>query len=212
MTQRVDTIAAQPQEELRSGYRVVLRPSAQRIRVRFKGETVADSTGVIVMNETRLPAVFYFPRDDVRTDVLTRTSHRTHCPFKGNASYWDLRVGEEVAENAVWSYEDPYDEAEDVKDYVAFVWNAVRCMVCGRRSDRRATARCGAGKSQGSISESYASPCYGGGEAGPVIGAGGEADEVEPAQIVVQIAGGDAAAGAQEVLQPTVAAVHRLHM
>ncbi len=125
MTQRVDTIAAQPQEELRSGYRVVLRPSAQRIRVRFKGETVADSTGVIVMNETRLPAVFYFPRDDVRTDVLTRTSHRTHCPFKGNASYWDLRVGEEVAENAVWSYEDPYDEAEDVKDYVAFVWNAV---------------------------------------------------------------------------------------
>ena len=64
----------------------------------------------------------------------------------------------------------------------------------------------------GSISESYASSCYGGGEAGPVIGAGGEADEVEPAQVVVQIAGGDAAAGTQEVLQPTVAAVHRLHM
>ena len=64
----------------------------------------------------------------------------------------------------------------------------------------------------GSISESYASPCYGGGEAGPVVGAGGEADEVEPAQVVVQIAGGDAAAGTQEVLQPTVAAVHRLHM
>ena len=64
----------------------------------------------------------------------------------------------------------------------------------------------------GSISESYAFSCYGGGEAGSVIGAGGEADEVEPAQVVVQIAGGDAAAGAQEVLQPTVAAVHRLHM
>ena len=47
----------------------------------------------------------------------------------------------------------------------------------------------------GSIRESYASPCYGGGEAGPVIGAGGKADEVEPAQVVVQIAGGDAAAG-----------------
>ena len=64
----------------------------------------------------------------------------------------------------------------------------------------------------GSIRESYASPCYGGGETGPVIGAGGEADEVEPAQVVVQIAGGDAAAGTQEVLQPAVAAVHRLHM
>ena len=64
----------------------------------------------------------------------------------------------------------------------------------------------------GSIRELYASPCYGGGEAGSVIGAGGEADEVEPAQVVVQIAGGDAAAGTQEVLQPAVAAVHRLHM
>ena len=67
-------------------------------------------------------------------------------------------------------------------------------------------------KKKGSIRESYASPCYGGGETGPVIGAGGEADEVEPAQVVVQIAGGDAAAGTQEVLQPAVAAVHRLHM
>ena len=66
-----------------------------------------------------------------------------------------------------------------------------------------------AGLAKGSIRESYASPCYGGGETGPVIGAGGEADEVEPAQVVVQIAGGDAAAGTQEVLQPAVAAVHR---
>ena len=66
--------------------------------------------------------------------------------------------------------------------------------------------------SDGSIIESYASPCYGGGEAGPVIGAGGEANEVEPAQVVVEIACGDATARTQEVLQPAVAAVHRLHM
>ena len=68
------------------------------------------------------------------------------------------------------------------------------------------------GNKKGSIREWYASPCYGGSEAGSVIGTGGEADEVEPAQVVVQIAGGDAAAGTQEVLQPAVAAVHRLHM
>ena len=64
----------------------------------------------------------------------------------------------------------------------------------------------------GSIRESYALPRHGGGEAGAIIGAGGEADEVEPAQIVVQIAGGDPAARSQEVLPPAVAAVHRLHM
>lgn len=125
MTQGVDTIAVQPQEELRSGYRVVLRPSAQRIRVRFGGETIADSAGAIVMNETRLPSVFYFPREDVRMDLLARTKHRTHCPFKGDASYWTLGADDEIAENVAWSYEDPYDEAADVKGYVAFSWKAV---------------------------------------------------------------------------------------
>ena len=64
----------------------------------------------------------------------------------------------------------------------------------------------------GSISVSYALSGHGGGEAGPVIGARGEADEVEPAQIVFQIAGGDAAARSQEVLPAAVAVVHRLHM
>ena len=82
----------------------------------------------------------------------------------------------------------------------------------GRSLSGLVIARLAGHKSKGSIIESYASPCYGGGEAGPVIGAGGEANEVEPAQVVVEIACGDATARTQEVLQPAVAAVHRLHM
>ena len=108
-----------------SGYRVVIEPSPRRIRAVFNGETVADSGRVLVMHETRLPWAFYFPRDDVRMDLLARTDHHTHCPFKGNASYWTLAVDGKTAENAVWSYEAAFDEASSVKDYVAFDWNAI---------------------------------------------------------------------------------------
>jgi uncharacterized protein (DUF427 family) len=52
------------------------------------------------------------PLEDLRTDALERTDHSTHCPFKGDASYWSLRVGDRVAENAVWAYEDPLPDAE----------------------------------------------------------------------------------------------------
>ena len=73
--------------------------------------------------ETRHIPVYYFPRTDVRMDLLQRTAHSTHCPFKGDASYWSVKVGDRVAENAVWSYEDPYPQTMEIKDYLAFYWN-----------------------------------------------------------------------------------------
>ena len=106
-----------------TGYRLIIEPSARRIHVTFNGETVADSRRVLVMHETRLPMVYYFPRDDVRMDLLERTEHLTYCPFKGNASYWTVKVGDKTSENTAWSYEAPFDEAEMVRDYVAFFWD-----------------------------------------------------------------------------------------
>ena len=91
----------------------------------FQGQTIADSSNALVMHETRLAPVFYFPREDVRMDLLVKSSRRTHCPFKGNASYWTIQVGSRSAENAAWSYEDPYDESSIVKRYIAFDWPAI---------------------------------------------------------------------------------------
>ena len=105
------------------GYRVTIEPFSQRMRVLFNGETIADSTRVMIMRETRLAPVFYFPREDVRMEFLSRTDRRTNCPFKGNASYWDITVGQKSAKNAAWSYEDAFDEAAIVNDYVAFYWS-----------------------------------------------------------------------------------------
>ena len=125
MAQLVEAIPSKNREQELSGYRVVLKPAGHRIRAVFRGQTIADSARVLVMRETRLPSVFYFPREDVRMELFAKTDRRTHCPFKGDASYWTLEVGEASVENVAWSYEDPFDEAWAVKEYVAFDWDAI---------------------------------------------------------------------------------------
>ncbi|MBV1886201.1 MAG: DUF427 domain-containing protein [Parvibaculaceae bacterium] len=105
------------------GYRMVIEQSPHRIRAVFNGETIVDSCNALIMQETRLPPAFYFPREDVQMDLLSRTDQRTNCPFKGNASYWDITSGDKCARNVVWGYEDAYDEAVIIKDHVAFYWN-----------------------------------------------------------------------------------------
>ena len=101
-------------------YRVDLEPSSARIRVELNGELIAESDRTLIVRESRHDPVVYFPREAVRLDLLEATDHETFCPFKGEASYWTLRVGDRVEENAVWSYEDPFDEVAGLKDYVAF--------------------------------------------------------------------------------------------
>jgi uncharacterized protein (DUF427 family) len=96
--------------------------SPRRVRVMFGGETVADSRRVKLMHEQGHLPVYYFPRGDVRRDLLEATGHTTHCPFKGDASYWSVRVGESVVENAVWGYPEPIDSAPPLADYLAFYW------------------------------------------------------------------------------------------
>jgi uncharacterized protein (DUF427 family) len=104
-------------------YKVTFEPSQKRIRVIFNGETVADSRAVRLLHETKHIPVYYFPKDDVRGDLLEPSDHVTFCPFKGDASYWHLRVGGRSAENAVWSYQDPFAEVGEIKDYLAFYWD-----------------------------------------------------------------------------------------
>ena len=107
------------------GYRLRIEPARGTVRAIFDGRVVAESDAVLVMHETRYPPVYYFPRAAVDWDLLEPASQHTHCPFKGNASYWSLNGPTKSAANAAWSYESPFDEATPVKDYVAFYWNAI---------------------------------------------------------------------------------------
>ena len=102
------------------GHRVDLSPVRQRVRVTFAGETIADSSHPVAVDESNHGRVLYLPRADVRMDLLTRTEHTSHCPFKGDASYWTVTVGDKTAQNAVWSYEQPFDEAAGLRDLLAF--------------------------------------------------------------------------------------------
>jgi uncharacterized protein (DUF427 family) len=105
-------------------HRVATKPAAARIQVVFNGEVIADSVDAIKLEETGHDPVYYLPRKDVKMDRLTRTIHLTHCPFKGDASYFTLS-NRRTAENAVWSYEEPYDEVSVIKNLLAFYQNKV---------------------------------------------------------------------------------------
>ncbi len=109
----------------RADHRLAFEPSAKRVRVIANGKTVADSLCAGLMLETGHMPVYYFPREDVRIDLLERSAHRTHCPYKGDASYWNLGVGGRRTENAVWSYEEPFAEMAQIKGWLAFYWNKV---------------------------------------------------------------------------------------
>jgi uncharacterized protein (DUF427 family) len=97
----------------------------KRIRARLGDETVVDSRRVKMLHEHgRLP-VFYFPAEDVAEELLEATDHHTTCPHKGEASYWSVRVGDRVAENAVWSYLEPIESAKALAGYRSLYWDSM---------------------------------------------------------------------------------------
>jgi uncharacterized protein (DUF427 family) len=106
-------------------YRITFERSPRRVRIKFNGEWVADSTEAHLLFETRHLPIYYFPRADVRIGLLRASEHDTHCPYKGTASYWSIAVGDRLSENAVWAYPEPYGEVVQIKDYLAFYWNRV---------------------------------------------------------------------------------------
>jgi uncharacterized protein (DUF427 family) len=88
-----------------------LEPSPKRVRVVLGGEVVADSRSAMLLHESGHQPVYYFPSGDVRSEALEPSDRVTHCPKKGEAAYFSLRVGERFEEAAAWYYADPIASA-----------------------------------------------------------------------------------------------------
>jgi uncharacterized protein (DUF427 family) len=104
---------------------ITVAPATKRVRVRFAGRLIADSTRALALREAGYPVVFYIPRADADMAALQSTDHRSHCPYKGEASYFTIVANGRSAENAVWSYEQPFPAVAEIAGHLAFYPNRV---------------------------------------------------------------------------------------
>jgi uncharacterized protein (DUF427 family) len=104
-------------------HRILFESFAPRLRGLLDGHVVVDTVGARLLHETAIAPVAYVPLDDVDASVLSRTDTRTHCPFKGDASYWTVTVGDRVVPDALWAYEEPQPEAPWLRGFGAFYWD-----------------------------------------------------------------------------------------
>jgi uncharacterized protein (DUF427 family) len=105
----------------RSPYtRVDILPSSRHVRVEIDGVTIADSDKPMLLFETGLGTRYYFPKTQVRMDLLTPTDTVTHCPYKGQAEHWSVRAGDAVHADLAWSYRAPLPESERIAGLISF--------------------------------------------------------------------------------------------
>ena len=97
-----------------------IAPYHGRVRVTVNGKVVAETTRALAMREKTAPVVFYIPREDAQMSLFERSAHKTHCPYKGDASYYSIRAGERLSDNAIWSYEQPFPAMAEIAGHLAF--------------------------------------------------------------------------------------------
>jgi uncharacterized protein (DUF427 family) len=86
----------------------------------WHGTTLANSGETVVVEGNH-----YFPKASLSTEHFRKSDTHTTCHWKGEASYYDVVVGEQINKDAAWFYPDPSDASKQIKDHVAF-WKGVQ--------------------------------------------------------------------------------------
>ena len=104
---------------------VTITPSTAHIRILVDERVIADTVRSLLVSESRHDPVYYLPASDVDGSLLTPSDTTTHCPFKGDASYYSITAGNGQLEDSVWSYQNPFKECTALAGYLAFYPNRV---------------------------------------------------------------------------------------
>jgi uncharacterized protein (DUF427 family) len=99
---------------------LAIAPAGHRVRITHAGRVIADTRRALALKEAAYPVMHYIPREDVDMSALSRTDHTTHCPHKGDAVYYSIVVGDRVSDNAIWTYEAPFDAVREIAGHLAF--------------------------------------------------------------------------------------------
>jgi len=102
------------------GHTVTITPADLHVEIRVDNELVAETDHPVILEETGLPTRYYLRREDVRMDLFRATTFSTQCPFKGQASYWTLQLGDNIHDGIMWSYETPIPSAEGITGLLCF--------------------------------------------------------------------------------------------
>jgi uncharacterized protein (DUF427 family) len=122
----MDQIANQsPGFQRNPGKVITVEPYVGTVTVRAGDTIVASSRRAKVLSEPPYPPVLYIPFDDIDFNQLRKTQLSTHCPYKGDASYWSVVPAADAGKDAMWAYERPFDEMTEIRDHGAFYPNRV---------------------------------------------------------------------------------------
>ena len=105
---------------------ITITSNPKRVRVSAGGVIIADTTRALTLKEARYPAVQYVPRADANMELLERTERTTHCPYKGDASYFNIKANGATLENSIWTYENPFPAMEEIAGHLAFYPDKVK--------------------------------------------------------------------------------------
>jgi uncharacterized protein (DUF427 family) len=99
---------------------ITIETSSAHVVVKAGDSVVADSSNALTLHEANYPPVYYVPLADVDSELLESSDTTSYCPYKGEASYYSVRTGDGVVEDAIWFYDDPYDAVSEIAGHVAF--------------------------------------------------------------------------------------------
>lgn len=110
---------------------ITITPNPRRVRVTAGDIVIAETSKALTLKEAKYPAVQYVPREDTNMALLARTDRVTHCPYKGDASYYSVNADGKTLDNAIWTYETPFPAMTEISGHLAFYPDKVKIEEVG---------------------------------------------------------------------------------